>query len=109
MKTLITAAFLTFSSLSAHSAFAQQKEAPSVLAEVPPVLAAPGGRFVFGRVSKTDGDQYLLDTQTGRLWYVLLTKDKNQETVQVLQPVLFLSEDGTKKPTPEEADKPKVK
>lgn len=32
------------------------------------VLAAPGGRFVFGQISELGRHQYMLDTQTGRLW-----------------------------------------
>ena len=34
------------------------------------VLSAPGGRFVFGQVSDAARHQYLLDTQTGRLWSI---------------------------------------
>lgn len=31
-------------------------------------LAAQGGRYVFGQVSESGKDQFMLDTQTGRLW-----------------------------------------
>ena len=42
-------------------------------AQTPPAghvttLSAPGGRYVFGQISESRRDQYLLDTQTGRLW-----------------------------------------
>ena len=98
MKTFTIIAFLTLSSLSARNAFAQQKSAP-------PILSAPGGRFVLGQISEFQADQYLLDTQTGRLWRIIRDTDKTE----TLQPVLFSAGDGTKAPTPEEADKPKTK
>ena len=41
----------------------------------PTVLGAPGGRFVFGQISDMRRDQFLLDTQTGRLWVVVADKD----------------------------------
>jgi hypothetical protein len=32
------------------------------------VLSAPNGRFVFGQISASSKDLYMLDTATGRLW-----------------------------------------
>jgi len=32
------------------------------------VLSAPNGRFVFGQISGSGKDQFMLDTATGRLW-----------------------------------------
>jgi hypothetical protein len=32
------------------------------------VLSAPNGRFVFGQISASSKDLYMLDTGTGRLW-----------------------------------------
>lgn len=32
------------------------------------VLSAPNGRFVFGQISGSSKDQFMLDTATGRLW-----------------------------------------
>jgi hypothetical protein len=34
------------------------------------VLSAPNGRFVFGQISSSSKDQFMLDTATGRLWRV---------------------------------------
>ena len=31
-------------------------------------LSAQKGRFVFGQISDSDKDKFMLDTQTGRLW-----------------------------------------
>ena len=35
------------------------------------VLSVPGGRYVFGQVSEFAKHQYMLDTQTGRLWKMI--------------------------------------
>ncbi len=34
------------------------------------VLSATGGRFVFGQISDSSKDQYMVDTRTGRLWRI---------------------------------------
>ena len=34
------------------------------------VLSAPNGRYQFGQISDYRKDQYMLDTQTGRLWVI---------------------------------------
>ena len=33
-------------------------------------LSSPHGRFVFGQISDSPKDQYMLDTWTGRLWRI---------------------------------------
>jgi hypothetical protein len=35
------------------------------------VLASVNGRYVFGQVSPLRADQFMLDTQTGRLWQLM--------------------------------------
>lgn len=99
MKTFGIIAFLALSSLSARNALAREKSAS-------PVLTAPGGRFVLGQISEFPADQYLLDTQTGRVWRIV--RDTGDKT-ETLQPLLFLAADGTKTSTIEEADKAKTK
>ena len=37
-------------------------------APVRDVLSSPNGRYVFGQVSDSDKDKFMLDTKTGRLW-----------------------------------------
>ena len=64
------------------------------------VLSSVNGRFVFGQVSDFRRDQYLLDTQTGRLWQIVETENKQQ----ILQPVLFSSIDGTRTLLPEDPE-----
>jgi len=39
------------------------------------VLSSAGGRFVFGQISDSSKDQFMLDTDTGRLWRVSETSD----------------------------------
>ena len=34
------------------------------------VLSSPTGRFVFGQISDSSKDQFMLDTATGRLWRI---------------------------------------
>jgi hypothetical protein len=64
-------------------ATAQERSAPAV-------LTASGGRFVFGQISSLARDQFMLDTQTGRLWQ--LTVDR--EGKPSLQPVPYSSTIG---------------
>lgn len=78
------------------SAFAQSTNRPAV-------LSSGNGRFVFGQISEMARHQYMLDTQTGRLWQIVQTgpnkpdgtldKDK---AYTILDPVPY-SELGTGK------------
>lgn len=43
-------------------------------AEPGTVLATAGGRYVFGQISSARLDQYMLDTQTGKVWQVQCAK-----------------------------------
>lgn len=36
------------------------------------VLSSQGGRYVFGQISRMREDQFMLDTQTGQLWQMML-------------------------------------
>lgn len=57
----------------------------------PAVLSTPGGRYVLGQISEARADQYLLDTQTGRLWEIVVdTNNANS-----LQEVPYKALDGT--------------
>ena len=65
------------------------------------VLSSPNGRYVFGQISDFRSDQYMLDTQTGRLWQIVLRKAKNPdgsdapgEGFQVLDAVPYTDLDG---------------
>lgn len=41
------------------------------------ILGSSNGRYVFGQISSKRQDQYMLDTQTGRLWQIVQSKDES--------------------------------
>lgn len=43
----------------------------------PAVLGSPIGRFVLGQVSDSCSAQYLVDTQTGKIWHLKVAKGEN--------------------------------
>lgn len=63
---IIAAAFISIA--ASAPCFGQESGFPSG------VLSAPGGRYVFGQISPFARHQYMLDTQTGRLWQVVCSK-----------------------------------
>lgn len=60
-------------------------------------LGAAGGRYVFGQISDARRDQYMLDTQTGRVWLMACSQRDSTSncTSTVLQPVLYVDINGT--------------
>ena len=67
-----------------------------------PSLSAEGGRFVFGQISESSRDQFMLDSLTGRLWRI-------GETGAVgifLQPVPYRTEKGEYRMMPDEIPGP---
>jgi hypothetical protein len=63
----------------------------------PNVLCSPGGRFVFGQVSDSSKDQFMLDTWTGRLWRI----SESGGVGVFLNPVPYRLKDGKYEPLPE--------
>ena len=63
------------------------------------VLSAPNGRFIFGQVSDFRSDQYLLDTQTGRLWQIVTDKE-NRAKLQAVPFIQVLWGDEAYMPDP---------
>jgi hypothetical protein len=53
-------------------------------------LCAANGRFVFGQVSDSDKDKFMLDTTTGRLWRVA----ESGVVGMYLSPVSYRTADG---------------
>jgi hypothetical protein len=56
---------------------------------IPPqnkTLGTSSGRYVFGQISSARKDQYMLDTQTGRLWQIVV----DDKTVLKLQPITYI-------------------
>jgi hypothetical protein len=69
------------------------------------VLSAAGGRFVFGQISDSGKDQFMLDTVTGRLWRVGESSDVGMH----LRPIHYRMEDGKYSPAPDGVQEPKPK
>ena len=68
-----------------------------------PALSTGGGRYVFGQISDSSRDQFMLNSLTGRLWRI-------GETGAVglfLQPVPYRNEKGEYLMVPEELPKAK--
>jgi hypothetical protein len=69
------------------------------------VLSAAGGRFVFGQISDSGKDQFMLDTLTGRLWRIGESSDVGMH----LRPIPYRMEDGKYSPLPEGVQELKAK
>jgi opacity protein-like surface antigen len=82
----------------------------SVAIAADPVKVAPpqqktltgNGRYVFGQISDYRSDQYMLDTQTGKLWRVVLRRLKTPDGTEVpgdgvpaLDAVPYVGADGS--------------
>jgi hypothetical protein len=55
------------------------------------VLSSSNGRFVFGQISSSDKDKFMLDTATGRLWRI----GESGAVGLFLKSVPYRDEDGT--------------
>lgn len=60
------------------------------------MLSSQNGRYVFGQISEYRRDQFLIDTQTGRVWKIVVKQLYNEdgtvsseEGYPVLDPVPF--------------------
>jgi hypothetical protein len=54
------------------------------------VLSSSTGRYVFGQISDSGKDQFMLDTQTGRVWRV----SESSEVGMFLSPVPYKTGEG---------------
>lgn len=54
------------------------------------ILSMPGGRYVFGQVTDSAKDLFMLDTMTGRLWRI----GETGEVGIFLNPVPYRAKDG---------------
>ena len=76
--------------------------------QIPPsgkVLSSTAGRYVFGQISDSSKDQFMLDTQTGRLWRIAESSDVGTH----LRAVPYRDEKGKISPFPEEIQETKPK
>jgi hypothetical protein len=63
------------------------------------LLSSENGRFVFGQISNSSKDQFMLDTFTGRLWRIA----ESGAIGIFLRSVPYRNEDGKYTPLPENA------
>ena len=69
------------------------------------VLSSPNGRYVFGQISDSEKDQYMLDTWTGRLWRM----SENGEVGKFLLPIPYQISEGKYSYLPPQVKKKKKK
>lgn len=82
-------------SLTMFVGVANAQEKIKVAQDQQKTLSSANGRFVFGQISDFRSDQYMLDTQTGRLWQIVeRTDEKGSPAGRVLQVIPFVSVDG---------------
>lgn len=95
MATRSPLGILALLALHAVSAHAQVQTPPPGQGAA---LSATGGRYVFGQISESRRDQYLLDTQTGRLWVQACIASNKEDPKQCAQtglvPVSFTDGKG---------------
>ena len=60
------------------------------------VLSSENGRFVFGQISESSKDQFMLDTVTGRLWRIAETG----EIGMFLRAIPYRNDEGEISPVP---------
>lgn len=92
--------FITVISLSVlwmgiplHTSLAQPiglKQSPSVQKQKTDILGTTGGRYLFGQLSDSSKDQFMLDSLTGRLWRIC----ESGEVGPYLNPVPYRGKDG---------------
>ena len=66
------------------------------------ILSTPGGRFIFGQVSASGKDQFMLDTVTGRLWKI----SERGDIGLFLTNIPYRTGDGKYAPTPDPLQAP---
>ncbi len=94
--------------LGAADLFAQAfglGQSPAVQKPQPNVLCTPAGRYVFGQVSDSSKDQFMLDTFTGRLWRI----SETGEVGLFLNPVPYRIKEGKYLPLPDSLPDPEEK
>ena len=90
-----------FGTLNAHGqAFGLSAPPPQAFPEEK-VLSSGTGRYVFGQISSSSKDQFMLDTLTGRLWRIAESGDVGI----FLRAVPYRDEKGVCSPIPEEVSK----
>lgn len=85
----------------AHAQFGLGGAPPQQKME-PKLLSSESGRFVFGQISASGKDKFMLDTFSGRLWRIA----ESGEVGLFLRPVPYRIGDGEYTPLPEKLPVP---
>lgn len=93
--------FLLSGLTQAHAQFGLGGTPPQQKLE-PKLLSSENGRFVFGQISASSKDKFMLDTWSGRLWRIA----ESGEIGLFLRAVLYRIEDGEYTPLPEKLPVP---
>lgn len=100
---------LVVSSLSCLSGLAVAAEPVKVSPVGSKMLAAENGRFVFGQISDYREDRFMLDTKTGRLYQLVVSRQRDAggkviagSEVEYLSLVPYRSEKGNLVSAPEQ-------
>jgi hypothetical protein len=78
--------------------------APSPQKVEPKVLSTGNGRFIFGQISESSKDKFMLDTFSGRLWQIA----ESGEVGIFLRPVPYRIGEGKYDPVPENLPSPVI-
>ena len=70
----------------------------------PKILFSGNGRFVFGQISESNKDKFMLDTFSGRLWHIA----ESGEVGIYLRPVPYRVGEGKYDPLPENLPSPVI-
>ena len=101
---ILLGVFIFFGSYDAYAQFGMGQ--PQIQQKAPPgSLSAAGGRYVFGQISDSDKDKFMLDTQTGRLWKIA----ESGEVGLFLREVPYRIGEGDYKPLPKGMTVPEPK
>ena len=93
--------FLLSGLTQAHAQFGLGGAPPQQKLE-PKLLSSENGRFVFGQISPSSKDKFMLDTWSGRLWRIA----ESGEVGQFLRAVPYRIGDGEYNPLPEKLPGP---
>ncbi len=100
-RSVVTFTFISLFLLSATTVLSQPFGIGSSQVQKEPrqeILNTAGGRFVFGQISDSPKDQFMLDTVTGRLWRIAETG----EAGMFLRAVPYRTAEGKLSPIPED-------
>ena len=93
--------FLLSGLIQAHAQFGLGGAPPQQKLE-PKLLSSENGRFVFGQISASHKDKFMLDTWSGRLWRIA----ESGEIGLFLRPVPYRIGDGEYTPLPKKLPVP---